>query len=96
MNEFKVSDVREIIIQESIKLCLFNGYQGTSVKKITEAAGIARGTLYWYFKSKDEILISIFKKWEKSLFRGSSRRSTTGRATSSQSTRLFTNTPQIS
>jgi AcrR family transcriptional regulator len=64
MAETRTSDVKETIIQESIRLFLANGFRGTSVKEITEAAGIGRGTLYWYFKSKDDILISIFEKWE--------------------------------
>jgi TetR/AcrR family transcriptional regulator, transcriptional repressor for nem operon len=58
------SNVKEAIVRESTKLFLANGYRGTSVKEITETAGIGRGTLYWYFKSKDEILESIFKKFE--------------------------------
>lgn len=62
--------MRENIIRESIRLFLSRGYRGTSVKEITEAAGIGRGTLYWYFKSKDEILISIFRKWEEEFVRG--------------------------
>lgn len=70
MTETRTSDVRDAIIRESIKLFLSHGYQGTSVKEITEAAKIGRGTLYWYFKSKDEILISIFKKWEEEFVQG--------------------------
>lgn len=61
----KKSDVKEIIIRESIKLFLANGFTGTSVEEITKAAGIGKGTLYWYFKSKDEILQSIFRRWER-------------------------------
>lgn len=57
-------DVRETIIRVSTSLFLSNGYRGTSVKDITEAAGIGRGTLYWYFKSKEEVLESIFEKFE--------------------------------
>lgn len=57
-------DVRERIIEASTRLFLANGYRGTSVKEITEAAGIGRGTLYWYFKSKDEILVTIFKRFD--------------------------------
>ncbi len=57
-------DVRERIIEASTRLFLANGYRGTSVKQITEAAGIGRGTLYWYFKSKDEILVTIFKRFD--------------------------------
>jgi AcrR family transcriptional regulator len=70
MGEAKTIDVREAIIRESIILFLAKGYRGTSVKEITEAAGIGRGTLYWYFKSKDEILLSIFEKWEKAFVDG--------------------------
>ena len=67
MRDPKGSDVKEAIIRESTRLFLANGFRGTSVKEITEAAGIGRGTLYWYFKSKDEILITIFQKFENEL-----------------------------
>jgi TetR/AcrR family fatty acid metabolism transcriptional regulator len=60
-------DVRERIIEASTRLFLAKGYRGTSVKEITEAAGIGRGTLYWYFKSKDEILITIFERFDTQL-----------------------------
>jgi TetR/AcrR family transcriptional regulator, fatty acid metabolism regulator protein len=70
MGDVRATDVKEAIIQESIKLFLANGFRGTSVKEITEAVGIGRGTLYWYFKSKDEILLSIFDKWEKAFVDG--------------------------
>lgn len=67
MPEPKTSNIRETIIRESTRLFLANGFRGTSVKQITEAAGIGRGTLYWYFKSKDEILVTIFNKFESAL-----------------------------
>jgi AcrR family transcriptional regulator len=70
MGEGVTSDVREAIIEASIRLFLAKGYEGTSVKEITEAVAIGRGTLYWYFKSKDEILLSIFEKWEKAFVDG--------------------------
>ena len=59
MNDSAVSDVKETVIRESARLFLANGFRGTSVKQITEAAGIGRGTLYWYFKSKDEIITAV-------------------------------------
>ena len=59
------NDVKGTIIRESTKLFLANGFRGTSVQDITEAAGIGRGTLYWYFKSKDEILESVFREFER-------------------------------
>jgi AcrR family transcriptional regulator len=70
MNDSTTSDVKETIIRESTRLFLANGYRGTSVKQITEAAGIGRGTLYWYFKSKEEILESIFRKFERGFVEG--------------------------
>ncbi|RJR48563.1 MAG: TetR/AcrR family transcriptional regulator [Desulfobacteraceae bacterium] len=60
----KKGDVKEKIIRESIRLFLANGFKGTSVEEITKAVGVGKGTLYWYFKSKDEILQSIFRKFE--------------------------------
>lgn len=64
MKDSKPNDVKENIIRESTRLFLANGFHGTSVKEITEAAGIGRGTLYWYFKSKDEILESIIRSFD--------------------------------
>jgi AcrR family transcriptional regulator len=29
---------------------------------IVEKSGLSKGTLYWYFKSKDEIILSIFER----------------------------------
>jgi AcrR family transcriptional regulator len=70
MPDLSGKDIKETIIAESTKLFLANGFRGTSVKEITQAAGIARGTLYWYFKSKDEILVTIFKKFETEFLNG--------------------------
>jgi TetR/AcrR family fatty acid metabolism transcriptional regulator len=67
MSSIEKSDVKEKIIEASTRLFLANGYRGTSVKEITEAAGIGRGTLYWYFKSKEEILITIFQRFDTEL-----------------------------
>jgi AcrR family transcriptional regulator len=64
MTDLQTSDVKETVIRVSMKLFLAYGFRGTSVKEITEAAGIGRGTLYWYFKSKDEILDTILKRFE--------------------------------
>jgi AcrR family transcriptional regulator len=61
----KISDcsARERIVDEALKLFLANGFAGTSVIQITEAAGVAKGTLYWYFKSKDQILEEILDRF---------------------------------
>jgi AcrR family transcriptional regulator len=70
MNVSQTYDVKETIIKESTRLFLANGFRGTSIKQITEAAGIARGTLYWHFDSKDSILESILQEFEREFLEG--------------------------
>jgi AcrR family transcriptional regulator len=70
MKDSRESAVRETIIRESMKLFLARGFRGTSVKEITAAAGIARGTLYWYFSSKEEVLKGILEKFDREFVEG--------------------------
>ena len=39
-----------------------HGYYGTTVAAIAGRAGVADGTIYLYFKSKEEVLVSIFER----------------------------------
>jgi len=48
--------VKERIIDAGIRLFLAKGFAGTTTKELTDAAGVAKGTLYWHFTSKDRIL----------------------------------------
>ena len=43
------------IFEESMKLFAKKGYDGTSIEEITSAVGVAKGTLYYHFSSKEEI-----------------------------------------
>ncbi len=57
-----VADKREAILRAAIKVFARRGYFNSKVADIAGAAGIADGTVYLYFKSKDEILHSIFDR----------------------------------
>ena len=57
-----VMDKREAILRAAIKVFARNGYFYSKVSDIAGEAGIADGTVYLYFKSKDEILHSIFDR----------------------------------
>ncbi len=57
-----VADKREAILRAATKVFAGNGYFNSKVSDIAGAAGIADGTVYLYFKSKDEILHSIFDR----------------------------------
>jgi TetR/AcrR family fatty acid metabolism transcriptional regulator len=37
------------------------GFYATRVSEVAKAAGVADGTIYLYFKSKDELLVSLFE-----------------------------------
>jgi TetR/AcrR family fatty acid metabolism transcriptional regulator len=55
-----VTDKREAILRAAVKVFAQKGYFNSKVSDIAGEAGIADGTVYLYFKSKDEILHSIF------------------------------------
>lgn len=58
----KKSDItRNKIISKSAKLFYYNGYKNTSLNMILSDCEIAKGNFYYYFKSKDELLISVIK-----------------------------------
>jgi len=55
-----VADKREAILRAGVKVFAEKGYFNAKVADVARVAGIADGTVYLYFKSKDEILHSIF------------------------------------
>lgn len=53
---------REAILRAAIEVFAEKGFFNSKVADVARAAGIADGTVYLYFKSKDEILHSIFDR----------------------------------
>src|ERR1700686_3515086 len=51
---------RESILRAATRVFARNGYFNSKVADIAHAAKVADGTVYLYFKSKEEILHSIF------------------------------------
>src|SRR5712692_10353211 len=51
---------RELILRAATRVFARNGYFNSKVADIARAAEVADGTVYLYFKSKEEILHSIF------------------------------------
>jgi len=50
---------RNLIIDAAIEVISDQGFQRTTIKQIAGKAGIADGTIYNYFNSKDDILMGI-------------------------------------
>lgn len=57
-----ITDKREAILHAATKVFAKKGYFNSKVADIAAVAGIADGTVYLYFKSKDEILHSLFDR----------------------------------
>ncbi len=56
------ADKRAAILEAATAIFAERGFFGAQVADIARSAGIAAGTVYLYFRSKDEILTSIFDR----------------------------------
>jgi TetR/AcrR family fatty acid metabolism transcriptional regulator len=54
-------DKRERILDAAVRVFARNGFHATRVSEIAKAAGVADGTIYLYFKSKEALLVSLFE-----------------------------------
>ncbi len=52
----------ERILDAAVLEIARHGYYGTTVSNIARRAGVADGTIYLYFKSKEDLLVSIFER----------------------------------
>jgi AcrR family transcriptional regulator len=50
---------RERILAAGLKLFAYEPYQAVTMDRVAEAAGVAKGTLYLYFSSKDALYLGI-------------------------------------
>src|SRR5687768_1597394 len=55
------SDKRVRILSAAERVFAKRGFFAARVSEIARAAGVADGTIYLYFKSKDDLLISLFE-----------------------------------
>ena len=53
---------RDAILRAAIDVFAERGFFNAQVADIARAAGVAAGTVYLYFKSKDDLLVSIFDR----------------------------------
>ncbi len=52
-------DRRAAIVEAALRTFAERGFHATSLEDIAEAAGITKGTVYWYFKQKDDLLRAV-------------------------------------
>lgn len=58
-DEDQLSDKQKKIMEASIKLFSEKGFHAASTNEIAKEAGVAEGTIYRYFKTKKDILVSL-------------------------------------
>ena len=55
-------DKRDAILRAATQVFARHGYFQSQVADIARAAGVAAGTVYLYFRSKDDLLVSVFER----------------------------------
>jgi TetR/AcrR family transcriptional regulator, fatty acid metabolism regulator protein len=56
------TDKREAILRAATDIFAGRGFFNAQVADVARAAGVAAGTVYLYFRSKDDLLVSIFER----------------------------------
>lgn len=54
-------DRREQLMAAALDLFSERGYDGTPVSEITGRVGVAQGTFYWHFPTKDHVLVGLIE-----------------------------------
>jgi TetR/AcrR family fatty acid metabolism transcriptional regulator len=57
----RLGDKRKRILDAAVRVFAKKGFYATRVSEVAKAAGVADGTIYLYFKSKDELVVSLFE-----------------------------------
>ena len=60
LTEEEIDRRRHEIFHSSVALILKQGFAGTSMQEIADAAGVGKSTLYDYFPTKDHVLLFVF------------------------------------
>ncbi|WP_409305198.1 TetR/AcrR family transcriptional regulator [Peribacillus sp. SCS-155] len=55
--------MKEKITEHSIRLFEKKGFTETSIQDIVESIGVTKGTFYYYFSSKEELLMDIHNRY---------------------------------
>ena len=53
---------KNMILDTAARLFMENGYEHTSINDILQSSGIARGSLYYHYKSKEDVLDGVLAR----------------------------------
>src|SRR6266851_6336558 len=58
----KAEETRERIVDAALTLFRDKGFDETTMRDIAAAAGVATGAAYYYFRSKEELVMAFYKR----------------------------------
>ena len=67
-NKVKGNDKYHRILEAAVKVFAEQGFYQSTISQIAREAGVADGTIYLYFKNKDDILVQFFTYKTKLVF----------------------------
>ncbi|MDX9707922.1 MAG: TetR/AcrR family transcriptional regulator [Trichloromonas sp.] len=62
MSSCKSEDKRCALLQAALELFAAQGFDGTATTQIAKQAGVASGTLFFHFKSKEELIHELYRE----------------------------------
>ncbi len=62
MSEVNNNKKHKKILGAAVKIFAKKGFHNSRISEVAKEAGVASGTIYLYFKNKDDILISVFEE----------------------------------
>jgi AcrR family transcriptional regulator len=63
------NDKRATILSATINRIAVHGFHRTPIEHIAEQAGVSKGTIYCYFKNKDDLITQVYRCLEKRVLR---------------------------
>ena len=51
------------ILDAALEVVVEKGYADCRMDDIVETSGLSKGTIYWYYKSKKEVFLSLINHW---------------------------------
>jgi TetR/AcrR family fatty acid metabolism transcriptional regulator len=67
-NRIEKNNKYHLILEAAVKIFARQGFHQSTVAQIAKEAGVADGTIYLYFKNKDDILVQFFSFRAKQVF----------------------------
>ncbi|MGB8220030.1 MAG: TetR/AcrR family transcriptional regulator [Methanoregula sp.] len=62
MSSVEATDKRDAILKTALALFTGRGFYGTPTAMISREAGVATGTLFFYFKTKEELIDTLYRQ----------------------------------